>query len=138
MDFIGGLPKLGRKEVTLVVVDRLAKNAHFVGMSHPFTTTTVARIFLDQVHKLHGMPQSIVANRDKVVPVKELLKVGSGEQKSRKPKAILARRINKLKNAAEVQRFIKWKGKVEEEGTWEWATKIEKKFLGKNLEDKGA
>jgi hypothetical protein len=61
MDFITGLPKSGNKSVIMVVVDRLSKYAHFCALQHPFTTSTVAQIFMDQVFKLHGMPHSIVS-----------------------------------------------------------------------------
>ena len=42
MDFIEGLPLSRGKEVILVVVDMLTKYAYFIGMKHPYTTTTVA------------------------------------------------------------------------------------------------
>jgi hypothetical protein len=42
MDFITGLPKSGNKSVTMVVVDRLSKYAHFYALQHPFTTSTMA------------------------------------------------------------------------------------------------
>jgi transposase InsO family protein len=64
MDFITGLPKLGNKPVIMVVVDCLSKYANFCTLPHPFTTSTVAQIFMDQVFKLHGMPHSIVSDRD--------------------------------------------------------------------------
>ena len=64
MKFIIGLPKSGNKSVIMVVVDRLSKYAHFCALQHPFTTSMVAQIFMDQVFKLHGMPHSIVYDRD--------------------------------------------------------------------------
>jgi hypothetical protein len=64
MDFITGLPKSGNKSVIMVVMDRLSKYAHFCTLQHPFTASTVAQIFMDQVFKLHGMSHSIVYDRD--------------------------------------------------------------------------
>jgi hypothetical protein len=64
MDFIVGLPKSRNKSIIMVVVDRLSKYSHFYALQHPFTTSTVAQIFMDQVFNLHGMPHSIVSDRD--------------------------------------------------------------------------
>jgi hypothetical protein len=47
MDFITGLPKSGNKSVIMVFVDRLSKYAHFYTLQHPFTTSTMAQIFMD-------------------------------------------------------------------------------------------
>jgi hypothetical protein len=64
MDFIVGLPKSDNKSVIMVVVDHLSKYVHFCALQHPFTTSTVAQLFMDQVFKLHGMSHSIVFYRD--------------------------------------------------------------------------
>lgn len=66
MDFIEGLPKSQGKDVILVVVDRLTKYAHFLALSHPYTVEQVVQIFMDNIHKLHGMPMVIVTDRDRV------------------------------------------------------------------------
>jgi hypothetical protein len=64
MDFIVGLPKSGNKSVIMVVVDHLSKYAHLCALQHPFTTSIVAQIFMDNIFKLHGMPHSIVSDHD--------------------------------------------------------------------------
>ena len=50
----------------MVVVDRFTKFAHFISLTHPYSAQEVARVFLDQVMKLHIIPNSIVSDRDKI------------------------------------------------------------------------
>jgi hypothetical protein len=64
MDIIFGLPKSNNKSIIMVVVDLLSKYAHFCALQHPFTASTVAQIFMDNIFNLHGMPHSIVSNGD--------------------------------------------------------------------------
>ena len=66
MDFIEGLPKSEGYDVILVIVNRFTKYAHFVPIKHPFTAPTIARAVFDNVVKLHGLPKTIVSDRDKI------------------------------------------------------------------------
>ncbi|CAJ2656401.1 unnamed protein product [Trifolium pratense] len=66
MDFITGLPLSYGYTTIMVVVDRLTKSAHFIPMKTDYTSKTVAEAFMHNIVKLHGMPKSIVSDRDKV------------------------------------------------------------------------
>jgi len=66
MDFIMSLPKSRNKSIIMLVVDRLTKYAHFFTLLHPFTPTLVAQSVMDQIFKLHGMPTSIMSDRDPI------------------------------------------------------------------------
>lgn len=66
MDFDEGLPKSNDKDITLVVVDRFTKYAHFLPLKHPFTAKEVINLFTDNIFKLHALPTVIVTDRDRV------------------------------------------------------------------------
>ncbi|GJY73683.1 ty3-gypsy retrotransposon protein [Tanacetum coccineum] len=66
MDFIEGLSSSQHKTVIMVVVDRLRKYAHFIALQHPFTASTIAQVFSDNVYKLYGLLEFIISDRDKV------------------------------------------------------------------------
>jgi hypothetical protein len=66
MDFVEGFPHVGEKSVILTVVDLFSKYAHFIPLGHPYMAVSVARAFFDDIVRLHGVPCSIVSDRDLV------------------------------------------------------------------------
>ena len=66
MDFIERLLKFDKNEVILVVVDIFSKYTHFIALMHPYTEATMAKTFMGYVYKLHGLPVTIVSDRDLV------------------------------------------------------------------------
>ncbi|KAF0933831.1 hypothetical protein E2562_019286 [Oryza meyeriana var. granulata] len=76
MDFVEGFPKVGGKSVVLTVVDRFSKYAHFVALGHPYTATSVARMFFDHIVRLHGIPCSIVSEiRERLLQAQNHMKL---------------------------------------------------------------
>jgi hypothetical protein len=62
MDFIKGLPNSNNKNVIFVVVDWLAKYAHFIGVSHPFIAKKITKLYVENVARLHGIPRIIISD----------------------------------------------------------------------------
>ena len=63
VDFITKLPVVAGKDVILVVYDRLSKMTHFVVITERTLAERLARLFRDNVWKLHRLPESIVLDR---------------------------------------------------------------------------
>ena len=65
MDFIFGLPRSihGNTEIW-TIVERSSKQAHFVPVKKTIKAHHMATLFISQIFKYHGMPSSIVSDRD--------------------------------------------------------------------------
>ena len=65
MDFVMGLPRTSKGYDSIwVIVDHLTKSAHFLPIKKTYPLSRFARIYIEEIVKLHGVPASIVSDRD--------------------------------------------------------------------------
>jgi len=65
MDFVGAMSKTAKGFDSIwVIVDRLTKSAYFVPIKTGMTVARVAEIYIEQIVRLHGIPPSIISDRD--------------------------------------------------------------------------
>ena len=65
MDFVSGLPRTQKGHDSVwVIVDRLTKVAHFLPVRMTYTLDKLAEIYIQEIVRLHGVPISIVSDRD--------------------------------------------------------------------------
>ena len=65
MDFVTRLPRTPlRHDAIWVIVDRLTKSAYFLAVRMTFTLEKFYRLYIRVIIRLHGVPVSIVSDRD--------------------------------------------------------------------------
>ena len=65
MDFVVGLPLIGRRhDSVLVIVDRLTKSAHFLPVRTDYSLDKLAKLYIKEIVRLHGIPVSNIPDRD--------------------------------------------------------------------------
>ena len=65
MDFVTEFPRTSQGFDTVwVIVDRLTKSAHFLPIQINYSMEKLAQTYIQEIIKLHGIPESIVSNRN--------------------------------------------------------------------------
>jgi hypothetical protein len=65
MDFITKLPRTNKQhDSIMVVVDKLTKAAHFIPVKLTHKATNIADVYMREIARLHGIPKTIVSDRD--------------------------------------------------------------------------
>ena len=65
MDFVTGLPRSQKQHDAIwVIVDRLTKSVHFIPVNVQFSMEKLAKLFVEEIVRYHGVPVSIVSDRD--------------------------------------------------------------------------
>ncbi|GKF94730.1 putative reverse transcriptase domain-containing protein [Tanacetum coccineum] len=69
MDFMSKLPRTSSGHDTIwVIVDRLTKSAYFLPMREDYKMYRLARLYLNDIVARHGVPISIILDRDSCFP----------------------------------------------------------------------
>ena len=64
MDFISGLPRTSSGYNAIwVIVDRLTKTTHFLPIKKTYSTNRLARLYVNRIVSLYGVPVSIISDR---------------------------------------------------------------------------
>ena len=65
MDFVVGLPLTRRKHDSVwVIVDRLTETTHFLLVRTDYSLDKLAELYIKEIVRLHGIPISIILDRD--------------------------------------------------------------------------
>ena len=65
MDFVTHLPQTSqRHDAVWVIMDQLTKSAHFLVVRMTFTLGEFRKLYMREIVRLHGVPVSIVSERD--------------------------------------------------------------------------
>nr|GFA59943.1 reverse transcriptase [Tanacetum cinerariifolium] len=113
IDFIESLPLSHGKSALLVVVDGLSKSAYFLPITHPYTASQVAQLFLENVYKLYGLPK-IICDEEGLLAAK--------------PLKLLEMKLVKQNNRMVVYGLIQWSNGAKEDAPWEKLEDIVSRF----------
>ena len=65
MDFISSLPRIFKGHDSIwLIVDKLMKSAHFLAVKTTYPLDKLTQEYIKEVVRLHGVPSSIVSDRD--------------------------------------------------------------------------
>ncbi|GJT40192.1 putative reverse transcriptase domain-containing protein [Tanacetum coccineum] len=118
-----------------VVVDRLTKSAHFLPIREDYKTEKLAKIYTNEIVARHGVPVSIISDRDGrftaepdvQVPLDEI-EIDENLRFVEEPIEIVERDVKKLKRRRIPLVKVRWNSRQGAEYTWEHEDQFRKKY----------
>nr|GFB83681.1 reverse transcriptase domain-containing protein [Tanacetum cinerariifolium] len=141
MDFITKLPKSSQGFDTIwVIVDRLIKSAHFLPIRENDPLDKLARLYLNRIVARHGIPVSIICNRDgrftsnfwksfqKALGTNICMSTAYHLETDEEPVEIVEQEIKRLKQSWIPLGKVRWNSRWGPEFTWEREDSFKKKY----------
>nr|GEU29956.1 reverse transcriptase domain-containing protein [Tanacetum cinerariifolium] len=120
MDFITKLPKSTQGFDTIwVIVDRLTKSAHFLLIRENDPLDKLARLYLNRIVVRHGIPASIICDRDGRYTLNFWRSFQKALGTDIKPVEFMEREIKRLKRSRIPLVKVRWNSRRGPEFTWE-------------------
>ncbi|XP_071917051.1 uncharacterized protein [Coffea arabica] len=148
MDFVTWLPRSQKGHDTVwVVVDWLTKTAHFLLMNMKYPLEKLAKLYMDEIVRLHGITLDLPASMSKIHNVFRIsilkkyhpdpthviqledIEVDGSLLYEEHPVKVLDREVKDLRNKKISLVNFLWRNHDVEEATWETEEEMQKKYL---------
>nr|GEZ18373.1 putative reverse transcriptase domain-containing protein [Tanacetum cinerariifolium] len=116
--FLGLAGSKNGHDTIWVIIDRLTKSAHFLMTREDYSMEKLARLYIDDIVARHGVPVSIISDRDGKFTTHEI-KVDKTLRFVEEPVEIMDREFKSLKRSKILIVKVRWNSKRGPEFTWE-------------------
>ncbi|WMV09014.1 hypothetical protein MTR67_002399 [Solanum verrucosum] len=128
MDFITWLPRTRRQHESIwVIVDRVTESSHFLAVKTTNSAEDYAKLYINEIMRLHGVHLSIISDRASVVPLESVAVKDSLSYKD-VPAEILDRQVRRLRNKEVALVNVWWRSQSVEGASWEAEAAMKAKY----------